>query len=325
MTSPFDDLEVDDALRPQARRCGFDLNRALSSVLVLEAEVPPDATTAKTLGAERVGNAVVIGEDGLVLTIGYLVLEAEAVILTTAEGRRVPAHVLGVDGATGFGLLHALDPLRAPSMALGDSRRVSETDPVIVAGGGGGAHAVAAQILARGPFAGYWEYFLEEAIFTAPAHPHWSGAALIGPRGELMGMGSLLMEQGASDGERTPVNMCVPIELLPPILDDLSRGRPQVPARPWLGVYAQDAEVGVVVLDVAPQGPAARAELRRGDLIRAVGGRPISGLAEFYQRLWALGAAGVGVPLTLQREREVFEVEVRSQDRAASFRRRRFN
>lgn len=325
MTTPFSDLEVDEKLRPSQRSFNFDLQRHLASVLALEAHVPEDAFTADTLGTHRVGNGVVISPDGLVLTIGYLITEAEDVILTTGDGRKAPAHVLGYDQATGFGLVHALEPLNLPALPIGDSRSLGPDDPIIVAGGGGRAHALTGRVLARTAFAGYWEYLLEEALFTGPAHPHWSGAAVIGPSGEVLGIASLRMDQSLPGGRTAPINMSVPAELLTPILDDLSRGRPTRPPRPWLGVFAQDQGARVLIMDVTRGGPADRAELRRGDVIVAVKGRPVTGLADFYTRLWELGPPGVDAPLTLRREREVFDVVVRTGDRTAMMRKRRFN
>lgn len=325
MTGPFEDYEVDPRLRPVASSYGFDLEAALSAVTVLEATVPRDAFTAASLGTERVGNGIVIGPEGLVLTIGYLLMEAEAVTLTTNDGRRVPAHVLGSDPVTGFGLLHALEPLNLPPLPIGDSRRLTAGSPVILAGGGGRAHAAAGRVLSRQPFAGYWEYLLDDAIITEPAHPHWSGAALIGAGGELMGVGSLTMQQQASDGAITSNNLFVPSDLLPPILDDLARGRPAHPPRPWLGLFAQEIGDHVIVANVSPGGPAARAELRAGDAILAVGGVAVSDLAEFYRRMWACGPAGATIPLQVQREEDVFALEVRSADRAAMLKKRRLN
>jgi len=325
MTSPFDGYEVERQLRPSGQGLAFDLDRSLSSVVVLHARVPADAFTAESLNTERLGNGIVIGNNGLVLTIGYLVIEADDVTLITNEGRGVAAHVLGYDGVTGFGLVHALEPLDLPALPLGDSRHLEHDDPIIVAGGGGRAHAVAGRVIARAPFAGYWEYLLDEALFTAPGHPHWSGAALIGPSGALMGVGSLQMNQEAQGGQTRPINMCVPIELLPPILDDLSSGRPAHPPRPWLGLLSHDTGSQVVVMDVSNGGPAARAEVRAGDTILAVGGQPVTSLADFYTKLWSLGPAGVVAQLRLKRERDVFDVEIRTIDRGSRLRKRRFN
>jgi S1-C subfamily serine protease len=323
--SPFSGLEVEEELRPVARLFDYDLDHCLASVVALESRVSENAQSARALGTTRVGNATVISEEGLVLTIGYLVTEADEVFLTTGDGRRIQAHVLGIDQPTGFGLLHALEPLDLPALRIGDSHRVRDQDAIVSAGAGGRSHALSARLLARAPFAGYWEYFLEEALYVEPAHPHWNGAALIGPAGDLVGVGSLWMEQRAGDGEAQPLNMFVPAELLPPILDDLSRGRPGRVPRPWLGTHLQELESHVVVLDVTPGSPAARAELRRGDVIHRIAGERVTDLAGLYQRLWALGPPGVLAPLTVQRGREVFDMEIRTADRVPMLRRARLN
>jgi S1-C subfamily serine protease len=322
---PFSGFEVEEADRPKAGGFAFDLDRALSCVVALEAEVPKDAFTAAVLGTERVGNGVVLREDGVVLTIGYLITEAERVTLTTIDGRRVPAHVLGVDNASGLGLVHALEPLGLPALAVGDSRALTNDSNLLIAGGGGRAHAAQGVLVTREPFAGYWEYLLDEALFTAPAHPHWSGAALIGPAGELVGLGSLRVEQQGPRGRATALNMSVPAERLAPVYEDLLRGRTSGVQRPWLGLFTQLVEDKLVVLGVSPGGPAAKAELRRGDIIVALADSPVNDLAAFYRALWALGPAGVKVPLTLAREGDVFNVSLRSADRTALLKKRRLN
>jgi S1-C subfamily serine protease len=324
LASPFDGFEVPARLRPSEEAYAFDLEQTLSAVVALEARVPEDAFTATSLGTDRVGNGAVIGQNGLVLTIGYLIMEAQEVTLTRNDGSRVAAHALGSDPVTGFGLVQALEPLGLPSLHLGDSRKLTDGDPVILAGGGGRAHAVAGKVLTRMPFAGYWEYLLEDAIMTEPAHPHWSGAALIGAGGALMGIGSLSLERMARGGPR-PMNMFVPTELLPPILDDLARGLPAHPPRPWLGVLAHDDGDHVVVVGVHPRGPAARAELKPGDQILAVAQTPVTDLAEFYTELWAQGPAGATIPLRLRREEDEFDVEIRSVDRTSLLKAPRFN
>jgi S1-C subfamily serine protease len=325
VTSPFDDYEVEPQLRPRASGYDFDLDAVLDAVVALEARVPADAFTAASLGTDRLGNGVILGTEGLVLTIGYLLMEAESVTLTTNDGREIPAHVLGSDPVTGFGLLHALEPLRTPGLALGDSRRLKAGAPVILAGGGGRAHAAAGRVLSRERFAGYWEYLLDDAIITEPAHPHWSGAALIGAAGELMGVGSLIMQHRTAEGIIASNNLFVPSELLPPILDDMARGRPAHPPRPWLGLFAQDAGRHVLISGVSPGGPAARAELRAGDAILAVGGIAVTEVADFYTLVWACGPAGATIPLKVQRETDVFDLEVRSVDRMAMMKKRRLN
>ncbi|RAK50939.1 S1C family serine protease [Phenylobacterium deserti] len=324
MASPFDGYEVEAAHRPKEQGYRFELDRALSSVVALEARVPEEAHTATILGTQRLGNGVVISPNGLVLTIGYLVTEAEEVTLTRNDGTRVPAHVLGIDAVTGFGLVQALEPLGLPALPLGRSRDLEAGSPVVIAGAGGRAHAAAGHLLTAMPFAGYWEYFLDEALMTEPAHPHWSGAALINSRGELVGVGSLSLERQSRSGPK-PINMFVPIDLLPPILDDLAHGRQPHPPRPWLGVFTQEMGDHVVVVGLHPGGPASRAELRMGDIILAVEGQAVSDLDEFYSRLWGRGGAGVVVPLRIQREDDIFDVEIRSMDRAALLRKPRLN
>jgi len=324
VASPFDGYEVEARMRPSAQGHAFDLTGALNAVVALESHIPEDAFTAESLGTDRIGNGAVIGPNGLVLTIGYLITEAEDVVLTLNGGRRVGAHALGADPVTGFGLVQALEPLDVPALPLGSAKGLKADSPVIIAGAGGRSHAAAGHVLTRMPFAGYWEYLLNDAIMTEPAHPHWSGAALIGEAGALLGIGSLNMQR-LSDRGVTSLNMFVPIDLLPPILDDLARGKPAHPPRPWLGVLSQDNGRQVVLSGVSPRGPAARAQLRAGDVILAVAGAPVSDLAGFYTRLWAQGPAGATIPLRIQRDGDVFDVEIRSADRSAQLRKPRLN
>lgn len=324
MASPFNELQVAEASRPTQANLDFDLDLALSSVVTLEARVPEDATTAAILGEDRAGGGVVVA-DNVVLTVGYLVLEAEHVKLTANDGRSVAGHVLGYDFATGFGLVHALEPLNLPALKRGDSRTLKPQDAVIMAGGGGRAHAVAAHVVAREPFAGYWEYALDEALFTAPPHPHWSGAALIGPKGDLLGIGSLQVEQSAVRGQSRAVNMSIPIELLEPGYDNLLHGRSNSAERPWIGVYAQEIDGRVVIAGVAEGGPADRAEVRPGDVLAAVDGRQVADLGDAWRKLWASGPAGKRIALTLNREGDVFDVELRSIDRGLLMKRPTLN
>ena len=315
MSDESDDWEVSPRAQPRAADYGFDLDRALSAVVGLSARVAEDAYTAETLGVERGGNGVVIREDGVVLTIGYLVTEAEEVLLETHDGNVVPGHVLGYDGGTGFGLVQALEPLGLPALKLGDSRHAGVGERVILAGSGGRRHSVAAEIVARQEFAGYWEYLIEEAIFTAPGHPNWGGAALIGGAGELLGIGSLQLQHQVNGGRLKALNMVVPSELLIPIYDDLLSGKGGHAARPWLGVYAHEIDKSVVIVGVADKGPADRAGLRKGDVVKVAAGMDIANLADFYRSMWALGGPGVEVPLTLEREGDVFDLRVTAADR----------
>ncbi|WP_440636888.1 S1C family serine protease [Bradyrhizobium sp. PUT101] len=305
---------VPPANQPRASDYSFDLDRALASIVGLHAIVPPDAFSAETLGTERAGNGVVI-DDGLVLTIGYLITEAETVWLHRADGRVVEGHALGFDSETGFGLVQALGQLDVAPLPLGSSAATRIGDRVVVGGAGGRTRSVASQIVAKQEFAGYWEYLLDEAIFTCPAHPNWGGTALLNERGELIGIGSLQLER-ERDGKAEHVNMIVPIDLLKPILEDLRKfGRVNRPARPWLGLFSTEIDNRVVVIGISANGPAARAELKTGDVILAVDGEKVTSQTAFYRKMWTLGAAGVDVPLTVHHEGVTFDVTVTSTDR----------
>src|SRR6516162_5673619 len=307
--------KVPPAFQPHAGDFGFDLERALASVVGLHSIIPADAFTAETLGTERAGNGVVI-DDGLVLTIGYLITEAETLWLHLGDGRVMEGHALGFDSVSGFGLVQALGRLNINPLPLGSSATARIGERVVVGGAGGRTRSVASQIVAKQEFAGYWEYLLDEAIFTYPAHPNWGGAGLISNSGELIGIGSLQMERERG-GRTEHVNMIVPIDLLKPVLDDLRRfGRVNRPARPWLGMFSTEIDHRVVVIGIASNGPAARAELKAGDVIVAVNGEKFESQSSFYRKLWALGPAGVDVPLTVHHEGVTFDVVLASTDRA---------
>jgi S1-C subfamily serine protease len=307
--------KVPQASQPRSEDYPYDLERTLSSVVGLHSIVPSDAFTADTLGVERAGNGVLI-DDGVVLTIGYLITEAETVWLHLSDGRVVQGHPLGFDQETGFGLVQALGKIDFPALEVGSSKAVEVGERVVVGGAGGRTRSLAGRIAAKQEFAGYWEYVLDEAIFTFPAHPNWGGTALISSAGKLIGIGSLQLER-AREGKNEYLNMIVPIDLLTPVVDDIRKfGRVNRPVRPWLGLYSTEIEDKIVVVGIAPKGPAARAEIKTGDVVVAVKGDRVSTLASFYRKVWALGNAGSEVPLTLYREGVTFEVRVNSSDRA---------
>jgi S1-C subfamily serine protease len=309
------DWEMPLGVQPKPEHYDYDLDEALTSVVGLRAIIPGDAFTAETLGTERAGNGVLI-RDGVVLTIGYLITEAQTIWLHPAEGPPAPGHVLAYDQETGFGLVQALARLDLPVMPIGQSQKTKVSDAVVVAGAGGRKHSVAARIAAKQEFAGNWEYVLDEAIFTAPAHPFWGGAAMIGRDGDLLGIGSLQVQQARGEGQAEPLNMIVPIDILKPILDDLlTLGRPNRPPRPWLGLNATEVDDKVVVARVSEGGPSRRANLRSGDIVLAVAGTKVSDLAGFFRKVWSLGKAGVEVPLMIYRDGRTFEVRVPSGDR----------
>ena len=306
--------KVPPANQPRVGDYSFDLDRVLSSVVGLHSIIPADAFSADTLGTERAGNGVLI-DDGLVLTIGYLITEAETVWLHLGDGRVVEGHALGFDFETGFGLVQALGRIDLDPLPLGSSAATAIGDRVVVGGAGGRTRSVASHIVAKQEFAGYWEYLLDQAIFSYPAHPNWGGTALIGSRGELQGIGSLQLEQPREEGTEH-LNMVVPIDLLKPIYEDLlTLGRRNQPPRPWLGLYATEVNDRVVVVGMSSRGPARKADLRTGDVVLAVGGTEVSDLAGLFRRIWAQGAAGVDVPLTVYRDGKTFELRVPSADR----------
>jgi S1-C subfamily serine protease len=303
-------------MQPKRDDYQFDLDAALAAVVGLRATIPPDALTAQTLGTERAGNGVLIRRDGLVLTIGYLVTEAETVWISLVNGSAVPGHVLAFDQETGFGLVQALARLDLPALSFGRSADARIGDAGVVAGFGGVERSVTARIIAKEEFAGYWEYVLDEAIFTAPAHPNWGGTALIGGDGELLGIGSLQLDRAREGGSTDHINMIVPIDLLKPILDDLLKhGRSTRPVRPWLGFYATEVGDRLVIVGLADRGPAQRADLRTGDIVLAVSGAPVHKLAGLFRSIWSVGRAGVDVPLTIYRDGRTFELCITSGDR----------
>jgi S1-C subfamily serine protease len=308
---------------PLAGEPNFDLSRIFKSIVTIQASIPEDAFTAQTLGEQRSGSGVVIRESGLILTIGYLVTEAESVWIARSDGRVVQGHALAVDAETGFGLVQALDRLDSPALELGRSDLARIGDPIVVAAGGG-TTAVRGMVVGKQAFAGYWEYYLDEALFTAPAHPFWGGAGAIAADGRLLGIGSLHVEQVTGREGPRDVNMIVPIDLLRPILDELlAFGRVTRPPRPWLGVYSAESNGEIVVAAVSDRGPAAGAGVRRGDVIAGVAGAEVSDLGDFYRRLWALGSAGVEVPVEIVRDGRPYGLIVRSADRSTFLKRPR--
>src|SRR3954469_24947123 len=302
-------------MRPRAEEWRFDLEHALDSVVGLRAEIPEDAFTAQVLGTLRAGSGVVIRDDGLVLTIGYLITEASTIWLTTNKGNVVGGFPLAYDQATGFGLVHPLGKLGVRPIERGSIASVRVGENVVMAGHGGTQHSLKATIFAKREFAGYWEYVLDEALFTAPAHPQWGGAALIGADGKLLGIGSLLVQEKIDAGT-IQGNMIVPIDILAPILDDMVKiGRPSGPPRPWLGLYASEAGPRLVVAGLTSDAPAEKAGLKVGDALLEVAGAKPSSLADLFRRIWACGDAGAEVRLKILREASVREVVLKSVDR----------
>jgi len=301
---------------PKTLELKFDVDTALRAVVGLHAEVPDDARTAAYLGTERDGHGVLIDDDGLVLTIGYLIAEAERVTLTRADGSPVRARTVAYDYDTGFGLVRAEGPLDARALPLGRSAMAKEKQAVLVAGAGGRGNAIGAVVVSRREFAGYWEYLLDEAIFTAPPYANWGGAALIDSAGHLLGIGSLFVPDAQPGDKPVPGNMFVPIDLLPPILPELlRRGRGAGDLRPWLGMFTAEEQGQLTVAQVSPESPAARAGIKAGDMLVKVAGIVPRSMAGLYRHVWGLGPAGIEVPVTVLREDRALAFVIRTVDR----------
>ncbi|MDH4265973.1 MAG: S1C family serine protease [Deltaproteobacteria bacterium] len=288
----------------------------LKAIVKIRSIIPKDAHTAKSLGTEREGNGVVIDSQGHILTTGYLILEAESIEVSGPEGKKINATFVGYDHGTGFGLLRTDKPLSVEPMKLGQSSEVQAGDPVLVAGYGGADSGIRAQVISRQEFTGYWEYILEDAIFTYPPHANFGGTALIGRDGRLLGIGSLFTQFMKEGFGLIPCNVFIPIDRLHPILDDLvNTGRSRQAPRPWLGINAEESHGRVFITRVTPGGPAERAGLQPGNLILTVHGKAVSGLADFYRKVWALGQAGVEVPLSVLQGIQIRDITVHSADR----------
>ncbi|HUL20692.1 MAG TPA: S1C family serine protease [Thermodesulfobacteriota bacterium] len=288
----------------------------LKAIVKIKSVIPANAFTARILGTEREGNGVVIDSKGHILTIGYLITEAETLEVTTEEGKTISASFVGYDHDTGFGLLKANQPLKITPIKLGKSSEVKQGDPILMVGYGGTESVQAGRVIARKEFAGYWEYLLEDAIYTAPAHTGFGGAALIAPDGKLLGIGSLLTQVIIPGFGSIACNISVPIDLLPPILADLiAKGRTSAAPRPWLGLNAEEAHGRVFVVRVTSGSPAEKAGLQSEDMVLTVKGEEVRGLADFYRKVWALGSAGVEVPLGILRGTRTRDIAVKSVDR----------
>ncbi|KJB93611.1 S1C family serine protease [Skermanella aerolata] len=292
-----------------------DLAAMVQSVVGVRAMVPSNARSAESLGTERSGSGVVIDSTGLIVTIGYLVMEASSVEVRNADGKTYPAEIVAYDQASGFGLLRGGYGFKAKPMRLGRSADVKVGDPMLALIHGGAEGVRATQLVSRREFAGYWEYLLDDALFTSPPVMEFGGAALVSPKGELIGVGSLFVHDAAPPLSM-PGNMFIPVDVLRPILGDLiALGRNATPPRPWLGLTTNEEGDRLVIRKVTPGSPAETAGLRSNDAIVGVGGQPVSRLADLYRKIWALGEAGIRVPLDIRRGDRVETITVMSMDR----------
>jgi serine protease Do len=296
---------------------------ATRSVVQVRAKAIENARTSKTLGSEREGAGVVIAPGGLIVTIGYLILEADSVEVVDHAGKAVPANVVAYDHATGFGLLRASAALNAKPVTLGKSSDLTAMQRVLIASGATEDNVSMAYVTVQRPFSGYWEYSIDKAIFTSPPRTDHSGAALISRDGELVGIGSLVVADAGIPGARLPGNMFVPVDLLKPVLDELMKtGRTKAGIKPWIGINSAEEDGRVKIIRLTEDGPAENAGLKVGDLILAVGGQKVTGLDELYKRIWSAGAPGTTIALTVLQGVEVKQIAVKSMDRMEFLRKR---
>lgn len=305
------------AQEPQPKAMMDALTRAHAAVVGVQVTAVAGSRSAETLGRERSGTGVVIGPDGLVLTIGYLLLEADTLRIVTQDARTVPARAVAYDLATGFGLLRPLLPLRGiEAVRLGASRELKSGEALMAATGGEDGDVAMTQLVSQRAFSGYWEYHIESALFTSPPIGNHSGAALFNVRGELLGIGSLFVGDAMGDNRRLPGNMFVPVDLLKPILAEMQQtGTSRKSRRPWLGLTSAEQGGRVQVVRVNKDSPAQEAGVQPGDIVLAVDGSPVASLEDFYKRVWSHAKPDEEVELTLQQGAEIRKVVVKAVDR----------
>ncbi len=299
------------------------LKRAGDAVVVLNVTATEGATSAESLGQRRSGSGVVIGPDGLILTIGYLLLEAETIEIVTQDDRTLPARQVAYDLATGFGLVRPLVPLRGVEpVPMTGVAGLKVGQPLLVAtGSNSGTEVGFTRLVSTRPFSGYWEYYIETAIFTTPPVANHSGAPLFNAQGELLGIGSLFVLEAAGPDRTLPGNMFVPVDLLRPVLAEMeSTGRTRASVRPWLGVSSSERDGHVEIVRVDRSGPALEAGLRPGDVVLEIDGIAVATLEAFYKQLWKRPGAEGDVELTVQQGAEVRKVMVHAIDRMQTLR-----
>ena len=301
---------------PEGERAARAVLDAIDAVVRIRVKAVQDARSLRTLGREREGSGIQVAPSGLILTIGYLVLEADSIEVTDNTGKTVSATVAAYDHATGFGLVKPNFPLNTKGAILGNSGEVGETEKLVFATHGGKESASLATVVSRRKFAGYWEYLIDNAIFTAPPRGDHSGAALINREGKVVGIGSLIVADAAAPNRRFPGNMFVPIDLVKPIMAEVaSAGTAREAARPWIGLSTQEVEGRLFVIRVQEDSPAAAAGLKTGDIILGIGGDKVATLEQFYKLLWSAGKPGTAIRLNVLQGTSVRDVDVRSIDR----------
>ena len=305
---------------PSAQTVVDALARANAAVVEVKVRAASDARSAATLGRVRNGSGGVIGPDGLILTIGYLVLEAESVQVVTQDGKTLPARTVAYDLATGFGLIQPLVPMRGvAAVPLGSQRDMGVGEPMMAATGGAEGDVHMTQLVSKRAFSGYWEYHIESALFTSPPIGNHSGAPVFNLKGELMGIGSLFVMDTQGDGQRSPGNMFVPVDLLKPILRELQqKGGSAASRRPWLGLTSSEQGGRITIVRVNPESPALAGGLRPGDVVLEVDGEKVTTLEAFYKKLWQRAKPDDEVKLTVLQGAEIKAISIKAVDRMST-------
>ena len=300
---------------------GLDAEHLYAALVRVQAIAVPNARSIATLGREREGTGTVIGKDGTILTIGYLLVEADDIKVTDNRGRSYAARMVAYDHPTGLALIKTTTPLRVTPVPFGNSAKLADREPVLIAGWGGVPDTALAYVVSRRMFTGSWEYMLDEAIFTSPPTTGWSGAALVDRKGTIVGVGSLVVRDATEDEPKLPGNMFVPIDALKPILEDMMKtGRRKDPPRPWLGVSADEVSGRLIVTRVSPESPADIAGLQTGDIILGIGSDAVKSQADFYRKLWTRRRAGDTIQLRVLQGADLRDLRIESIDRTQYFR-----
>ena len=307
-------------MRRSTNPYNVDFDNTLSSIVSINTYAPENCFSAELLGTERSGHGVVIGDDGLIITVGYILTEAESIWIKTREKEAIEAYIVGNDFESGLGLIKAVEPLHVPKMTCGSLKDLHVNDSVMVAGYGGLGYTIEATIVEIKEFAGRWEYILDKAIYTSPVHPNWAGAALIGKEGKLYAIGCLLIQEVEQSDKVDGYNMFIPVETITPYIEEILEygGRIKRP-RPWLGMLVHDEDEQLIITGIFSGCPADKAGLKLGDIIISVNGKPVTKLSNLFREIWNLGESGVNVPLAIIRDGEKVDINVKSSDRESSF------
>ncbi|AHJ68247.1 S1C family serine protease [Granulibacter bethesdensis] len=316
-----DQWQIPQNMQPHPSDYSFDLEAVLQGIVFLRCLGPDgfDPDGSDDQGAQRTGSGVAIevgsSQTKMVITMTYLVNDADAIWITTQDGQVTPGHIIALDHESGFALIRPADALACPAIQIGDSSSVASESGAILAASGGITHAMETRIIARQEFAGYWEYHIPDALLVTPPHPVWGGCALIGMDGRLLGIAAVVLQQGDVGAGQLDINLIIPVSHLQAILPELLTHGRRLASRPWLGLLAAEQEAGILISDVVPHGPAEAAGLRQGDQIIAINGKEPGDLATLWRLLWQSGAPPVGVAITILRDGQTMHTQVQAIDR----------